>query len=79
MDVLVVLGTTASFGYALVSTIGYGNTKTHEHHHDHGAHFFETSSVLICFVGGHISFLRYAHDNRRPNHCQLMLFGEKLI
>jgi Cu+-exporting ATPase len=56
MDVLVVLGTTASYGYALVSTIGYGNTnhnKTHDHDHpqqDHGAHFFETSAVLICFV-----------------------------
>ena len=38
MDVLVALGTTASYGYALQGL------------DTHAAHFFETSAVLICFV-----------------------------
>jgi Cu+-exporting ATPase len=41
MDVLVVLGTTASYGYALYAT--WSN-------HVQEAHFFETSAVLISFV-----------------------------
>ena len=41
MDVLVALGTTASYGYALS---GAWNGD------EHAAHFFETSAVLICFV-----------------------------
>lgn len=41
MDVLVALGTTASYGYA-VSGAWKGD--------EHAAHFFETSAVLICFV-----------------------------
>ena len=40
MDVLVALGTSASYGYAVVATW----TGGHEYH------FFETSAVLICFV-----------------------------
>ena len=40
MDVLVAIGTTASFAYATFATW----TGEHEYH------FFETSSVLICFV-----------------------------
>mmetsp|Transcript_16960 Transcript_16960/g.46570 ORF Transcript_16960/g.46570 Transcript_16960/m.46570 type:complete len:780 (-) Transcript_16960:1365-3704(-) len=40
MDVLVALGTTASYGYALWATL----TGSIEYH------FFETSAVLICFV-----------------------------
>jgi Cu+-exporting ATPase len=40
MDVLVVLGTTASYGYAVIATW----TGDAEYH------FFETSAVLICFV-----------------------------
>ena len=41
MDLLVALGTTASYGYALS---GAWNGD------EHAAHFFETSAVLICFV-----------------------------
>lgn len=41
MDVLVALGTTASYGYALEGLLT-GD--------DEAAHFFETSAVLICFV-----------------------------
>lgn len=41
MDLLVALGTTASYGYAVC-----GAWKGDEH----AAHFFETSVVLICFV-----------------------------
>jgi len=41
MDVLVAMGTTASYGYALS---GAWNGD------EHAAHFFETSAVLICFV-----------------------------
>ena len=40
MDVLVALGTSASYGYAVWATL----TGTMEYH------FFETSAVLICFV-----------------------------
>lgn len=40
MDVLVALGTTASYGYAVIATW----TGDPEYH------FFETSAVLICFV-----------------------------
>ncbi|CAJ1953609.1 unnamed protein product [Cylindrotheca closterium] len=40
MDVLVALGTTASYGYALWATF----TNSIEYH------FYETSTVLICFV-----------------------------
>jgi copper chaperone CopZ len=41
MDVLVALGTTASYGYAAWGTLN-GDA--------HAAHFFETSAVLIAFV-----------------------------
>ena len=41
MDVLVVLGTTASYGYALYATLTGQSQESH---------FFETSAVLICFV-----------------------------
>ena len=41
MDVLVALGTTSSYGYALYATMT---------NHVHESHFFETSAVLICFV-----------------------------
>merc|ERR1740133_441224 len=40
MDVLVCVGTTASYGYALWATVMGGIEY----------HFFETSAVLICFV-----------------------------
>eukprot|EP00751_Fragilariopsis_kerguelensis_P022007 CAMPEP_0170890490 /NCGR_PEP_ID=MMETSP0734-20130129/40148_1 /TAXON_ID=186038 /ORGANISM="Fragilariopsis kerguelensis, Strain L26-C5" /LENGTH=1038 /DNA_ID=CAMNT_0011279387 /DNA_START=316 /DNA_END=3433 /DNA_ORIENTATION=+ len=40
MDVLVAVGTTSSYGYALWATI-FGGMEYH---------FFETSAVLICFV-----------------------------
>jgi len=40
MDVLVAVGTTASYGYAVWATL-VGNMEYH---------FFETSAVLICFV-----------------------------
>ncbi|VEU39086.1 unnamed protein product [Pseudo-nitzschia multistriata] len=40
MDVLVAVGTTASYGYALWATLTGGMEF----------HFFETSAVLICFV-----------------------------
>ena len=41
MDVLVALGTTASYGYAI-----WGLWKN-----DHeSTHFFETSATLICFI-----------------------------
>jgi Cu+-exporting ATPase len=40
MDVLICVGTTASFGYALWATVMGGMEY----------HFFETSAVLICFV-----------------------------
>lgn len=43
MDVLIALGTTASYGYAVVGVLT-GDTMA--------AHFFETSAVLICFVLG---------------------------
>jgi len=41
MDVLVAVGTTASYGYALWATVITGGMEYH---------FFETSAVLICFV-----------------------------
>jgi len=43
MDVLVVLGTTASYGYALYATFNSEASMME-------SHFFETSAVLICFV-----------------------------
>ena len=42
MDVLVALGTTSSYLYAVMSTFSGPN--------DQGYRFFETSAVLICFV-----------------------------
>lgn len=41
MDVLVALGTTASYSYAVVGVLWED---------EHASHFFETSAVLICFV-----------------------------
>ena len=41
MDLLVVLGTTSSYGYALYATLTGQSQESH---------FFETSAVLICFV-----------------------------
>jgi hypothetical protein len=46
MDVLVALGTTAAYSYAIISVI-YGLL---EHEPNMGTHFLETSSVLISFV-----------------------------
>jgi len=46
MDVLVVLGTTAAYTYALLSIITAATTNTPSM----GEHFLETSAVLICFV-----------------------------
>ena len=43
MDVLIALGTTASYAYAVVGVLT-GDSMA--------AHFFETSAVLICFVLG---------------------------
>jgi cation transport ATPase len=41
MDVLVALGTTASYGYALTGVL---------REDEHAAYFFETAAVFICFV-----------------------------
>ena len=46
MDVLVALGTTASYGYALTQ----GVLPQYEHADEHAVHFFETSVTLISFV-----------------------------
>jgi len=46
MDVLVAVGTTASYGYALTQ----GVLPQYEHADEHAVHFFETAVTLISFV-----------------------------
>jgi P-type Cu+ transporter len=51
MDVLVALGTSASYGYALLGIFKTTADSENNNHSQHDtAHFFETSAVLICFV-----------------------------
>lgn len=55
MDVLVALGTTASYLYALYGMVADSALEPSHNHHQHGdthdtTHFFETATTLIAFV-----------------------------
>ena len=56
MDVLVCVGTTAAYFYAVLLLLlslshdNHNNDHSNNNNHSNGAHFFETSAVLISFV-----------------------------